>query len=107
MKHSDINLLKNEKGISLIEVIVSIALLGVVSMLFITIMGTINAVTQDSMETTEGSMKAAACIEQTQVSGSDDIFSIEFETGEKWDIKGEYIEQNHKMITYQLFIPSE
>lgn len=98
----------NEKGVSLIEVIISIMLLGIISVVFMTLIGTSSKIQQKGNNLTKNSNIAASNLEGKNwndgTSGTPSEFKISF-PGEEWTIPGYYLSSASGEISYQLFVP--
>lgn len=117
----------NEKGVSLIEVVISIMLLGIISIVFVTLIGTSSKIQQQGNRLNGNSHTASSQLEgkdwndvakakqeaeeavaagEAKVAKQD--FVIQFGTSEadkKWTIPGYYLTGKDGEITYQLFVP--
>lgn len=99
-------IVQNEKGMTLIESLLAMTILGIISVLFVTMLGTAQHVTNTSYQQTQSSMKAATHMEEaTGVTAQAGNFQIQFTDGTSWSIPGKYVEAKDKEVSYQCFIP--
>lgn len=96
------------KGLTLIEVIVSVALLAIVSIMLFTIMATALAAVKSTRTRTNHTAAAAAQIEKKHAENSsalsDSSLTISF-SGKQYEVSGSYISGCDGGITYYEFVP--
>ena len=103
-----IELLASKRGFTLIELMVSIAILGFISVLFITFMGTSIRLSNDTVRQTEDSLEAVSKLEERSAAGIGiDRFSLFFEGTGEVIVKGKNYEESKGNVTYHVFVPEK
>ncbi|HEX2937765.1 MAG TPA: prepilin-type N-terminal cleavage/methylation domain-containing protein [Ruminiclostridium sp.] len=97
-----------DKGLTLIEVIVSVALLAIVSLMLITITETAVVAVKATRTKTNNAMSAAAQVETkhaaSSTGGTSSSLTINF-GGNNYDVSGSYVSGQDGDVTYKEFVP--
>jgi prepilin-type N-terminal cleavage/methylation domain-containing protein len=109
----NINLVKNNKGFTLVEAIVSIALLSIIAMLFATtFMTSIDILKQATIKTKNVNNTAAAIEQQkaganSNITGTSSSIIINFDNGQTTgQIQGKTYTNTNSDVTFKSFIPN-
>jgi type II secretory pathway pseudopilin PulG len=97
------------KGITLVEVVVSVALLAILSLMLVTFMITSLMAVKTTRGRTNNAMSAASQIESQRAAGTADggassDLTITFGTS-SYDVTGKYVSGSGSGVTYYEFVP--
>lgn len=97
----------NKKGITLIEVLISLAILGVLTLLFMTVMGTAINMRKTVFEQASSSMGIIKDIanEDNGVITQEKQITIEFQGDKELHITGALMSKEDNHVGYHLFVP--
>lgn len=97
----------DKRGITLIEVLISLAILGILTLLFMTVMGTAINMRKTVFEQASSSMAIIKDIanEDNGVIAQEKQISIEFQGNKTLYITGTLINKEDNNVGYHLFVP--
>lgn len=102
--------LKSQAGFTLIEVIISLAILGLILVLFMSVVGTTMKINKNTLQKTYDSMMTIDQVEREQGNGiGTDELKIIFKINEgdiEKNITGSYIDKSEGDVLYKIFIPN-
>ncbi|MBU3810638.1 MAG: type II secretion system GspH family protein [Candidatus Niameybacter stercoravium] len=107
------HLLTRKEGVTLIEIIISLAIFGILMVLFTTLMGVATQMRKNVFEQNRSSMKLVKELaEEDSLAGDNKTMTFEFEkegTKEKWilEIEGQLRSKEEKDVKYYLFVPKK
>lgn len=99
----------NKKGISLIEVLISLAIFGVLMVLFSTLMGVAIQMRKNVFNQASSSMEIMKDIANSdkELMTEDKEVVIQFQGSKQLKIKGSLVSKEDQEVSYQLFVPYE
>lgn len=101
--------MRKKKGFTLLELIVSMAILSMVLVVFTSLLGIGGKLGQETLWQTKASMSVAKSLEQgTDVKSTPHSLSLSFEDGNKEiTVEGNMIERQEGEVTYVKFQPNQ
>ena len=98
--------LTNKKGMTLIEILISLAIFGILMVLFSTLMGIAIQMRKHVFEQNTSSMTLMKDLATDDVAGVKTKIKIQFESG-TIEVEGELRSKEENDVSYHLFVPDE